>query len=273
MGKKRNRTTAVLLLVFGMGLSLLLYPTVSELWNRHHQTHAIVAYDRAINGLGEEDYRAMLAAAEAYNESLLALRFPFGEYEQLAGYEEALNVLGDGILGYISIPRLQTELPVYHGTTDGVLSGAVGHLEGSSLPVGGASTHAVLSGHSGLPSAKLFTDLDTLAEGDVFILTVLGRELLYEVDQISVVEPEEIEELYIREGEDLCTLVTCTPYGVNSHRLLVRGHRVWPETPQREIPRTGDGTPLLRSGLAAFFCAGGLIFCIWLGKGEQEVRV
>lgn len=240
MGKKRHMTTALLCLVFLMGLSLLLYPVVSNAWNRRHQTHAIVDYDRALRELEPADYAALFARAEAYNRALLTLRFPFTEYDAVEGYEEALNVVGNGIMGYITIPKLQTELPIYHGTSDGVLSGAVGHLEGSSLPVGGESTHCVLSAHSGLPSAKLFTDLDALAEGDVFVLSVLDRELMYEVDQILVVEPERVEALYVQAGEDYCTLVTCTPYGVNSHRLLVRGHRVEAAEEDRAIPYTGD---------------------------------
>lgn len=267
MGKKRDLTTAALLLVLGMGLSLLLYPAVSECWNRRHQTQAIVAYDKALRELSEADYQALFAAGEAYNRALQELRFPFTEYDRVTGYEETLNVLGNGIMGYITIPKLQTELAIYHGTSDGVLSGAVGHLEGSSLPVGGAGTHCVLSGHTGLPSAKLFTDLDTLGIGDVFVLTVLDRELVYEVDQILVVEPGEVEALYVSEGEDLCTLVTCTPYGVNSHRLLVRGHRVEAAGQERVIPYTGDDAPLWEQ-IARFILCGAGLWCMGRRRGK-----
>lgn len=258
MRKKRSMTTALLCLVFFMGLSLLLYPAVSNAWNRRHQTRAIVDYERGLGSLTPADYDALFARAEEYNRALRELKFPFTEYDVVAGYEEALNVLGNGIMGYITIPKLQTELPIYHGTSDGVLSAAVGHLEGSSLPVGGGSTHCVLSAHSGLPSAKLFTDLDTLEPGDVFSLSVLDRVLVYEVDRIQVVEPKQVEALYVQAGKDYCTLVTCTPYGVNSHRLLVRGHRVEPTERSQPIPYTGDDAPVALLGAMFIICGAGI---------------
>lgn len=213
--------------MFLLGIGLLLYPTVSDYWNGLHQSRAIASYDAAVQELDTAQYDEMLAEARAYNETLLQnpARFTSTEAET-AHYRELLDVSGTGIMAYVEIPKLGTRLPVYHGTDDAVLQIAVGHIEGSSLPVGGAGTHTVLSGHRGLPSAKLFTDLDQLENGDRFVLHVLGDALWYEVDQILTVLPEEMDALAIDAQEDYCTLVTCTPYGVNTHRLLVRGHRV-----------------------------------------------
>lgn len=217
--------------MFLAGIGLLLYPTVSDYWNGLHQSRAIASYDAAVQELDTTRYDEMLADARAYNEALLQnpARFTPTE-EETARYRELLDVSGTGIMAYVEIPKLGTRLPVYHGTDDAVLQIAVGHTEGSSLPVGGAGTHAVLSGHRGLPSAKLFTNLDQLENGDRFVLHVLGDELWYEVDQILTVLPHEMDALAIEAGQDYCTLVTCTPYGVNTHRLLVRGYRVAGET-------------------------------------------
>ena len=224
---KKHLPTVILIVVFLTGLSLLLYPTVSDWWNSFHQTRAIAAYQEAVSALDEEDYEEIRNAAVAYNEELKSKLDPFHPTaEETLRYNEMLNVAGNGIMGYIEIPLLRCELPFYHGTDEGVLAKAVGHIEGSSLPVGGNGTHCVLSGHRGLPSAKLFTDLDRLKEGDVFLLHVLEETLTYEVDQILIVEPDDISALAVDENKDYCTLVTCTPYGVNSHRLLVRGHRI-----------------------------------------------
>ncbi len=226
--KKDSLMTAVLVGVFLLGLAILLYPTVSDWWNRRVTTRAIAAYDSAVGEMDETDYTAYFEAAEEYNEVLAAL----GAALTIAApelfdedYWETLDISGTGIMGYITIEKINVQLPIYHGTSDGVLQIAAGHLQGSSLPVGGESTHAVISAHRGLPSAKLFTDLDQLEEGDTFTITVLDRVLTYEVDQISIVLPNEIESIYIEEGKDYCTLMTCTPYGINSHRLLVRGVR------------------------------------------------
>lgn len=196
------------------------------------KSRAIAAYSEQVAGIDDNQYDAIWAAAEAYNESLVEnpASFAMTEEEQEA-YEQLLDVV-NGVMGYIKIPSIDVTLPIYHGTDEAVLQVAVGHLEWSSLPVGGESSHCVISGHRGLPSAKLFTDLDKLYEGDTFSLYILDEVLTYEVDQIRIVEPQELEELTIEAGQDLCTLVTCTPYGVNSHRLLVRGHRV--ETPEEE---------------------------------------
>lgn len=226
MKRKLHISTIILVLLLLAGIAVLLYPTVSDLWNSHTQSRSIVEYNSVVADLSQEDYEAEFAKADFYNEALNELAFPMIDYEEIDGYEDVLNVAGNGIMGYIEIPCINVTLPIYHGTDEAVLNVAVGHLEGTSLPVGGESTHCVLSGHRGLPSAKLFTNLDKLAEGDTFTITVLDRLLTYEVDQVLVVEPQNFEDLAVVEGEDYVTLMTCTPYGVNTHRLLVRGRRV-----------------------------------------------
>ncbi len=238
---RRRKSTIVLLLVFLIGLSLLLYPTVSDYWNSFHQSQAIAGYAEAVADLDNAAYEHYWADAQAYNEALPdnSRRYQPTEAEH-ARYESLLNISGNGIMGYIEIPAIGVSLPVYHGVEDTVLQIAIGHIEGTSLPVGGLGPHCVVSGHRGLPSAKLFTDLDKLAAGDVFLLRVLDEVLTYEVDQIHIVEPDEVELLEIVEGEDLCTLVTCTPYGINSHRLLVRGHRVENQESASAIRVTAD---------------------------------
>ncbi len=225
--RARRTTTIFLILVFVVGLSLLLYPTVSDWWNSFHATQAIAAYDETIVNMSEDDYREVWDSAVAYNESIAqnGIHWILGD-EERENYNAQLNVGGTGIMGYIEIPEIECMLPIYHGTDDSVLQIGVGHIEGSSLPVGGETSHCVLSGHRGLPSAKLFTNLDELAEGDIFVIRTLNETLTYEVDQIRIVLPDELSDLELVEGADLCTLVTCTPYGVNSHRLLVRGHRI-----------------------------------------------
>ena len=229
--KNKKISTIVLALIFAAGLALLLYPTVSDVWNKMHQSRAIVQYTRQVETLDPARFADLWAQAEAYNRTLLDNPDRFQDPEaQLAACEQLLVVSDTDVIGTLEIPGIGVTLPIYHGTSEGVLQVGVGNVEGSSLPTGGAGTHCVLSGHRGLPSARLFTDLDQLTEGDTFILHVLDETLTYEVDQISVVEPDDISLLEIEAGEDLCTLVTCTPYGVNSHRLLVRGHRV--ETPE-----------------------------------------
>ena len=222
-----RKITLILLAVFFLGLSLLLYPAVSSYWNSITQSKVVEDYDAMLKSLTPKDYSDIFDAADDYNARLAALGFPLLEHTQLsAEYSAALNASGDGVMGYIDIDKIQVKLPIYHGVSDGVLSHAVGHIEGSSLPVGGASTHCALSAHRGLPSAKLFTDLDKLEVGDTFRITVLDRAMIYEVDQIRTVLPDDVSDLLITEGEDYCTLITCTPYGINTHRLLVRGHRV-----------------------------------------------
>ena len=225
--KKINISTIILILIFLVGMSLLLYPTISDYWNSFHQSRAIAKYTEQVAELNNDLYKQLWEDAAAYNERLLTKlnRYKMTS-EEKAEYESLLNVSGNGIIGYIEIEKIDCSLPVYHGTAESALQIAAGHIEGTSLPVGGASTHCVISGHRGLPRSKLFTNLDRLVEGDTFELHILDEILTYEVDQISVVEPDEVEKLEIEEGKDYCTLVTCTPYGINTHRLLVRGHRV-----------------------------------------------
>ena len=223
---KKHITTILLILVLVVGLSLILYPTIADWWNSFHQSRAIADYDAILSEMKEEDYTHLFEAAMAYNEQLRQLKFPLMYYDQVPGYDDLLDITGTGIMGYIDIPSIQVELPIYHGTSEGVLQIAAGHVEGSSLPTGGENTHCVISAHRGLPSARLFTDLDKMQIGDTFTLSVVDRILTYEVDQILVVLPHEVEPLYVQEGEDYCTLVTCTPYGINTHRLLVRGTRI-----------------------------------------------
>lgn len=225
--KKSNFITIFLVMILLAGLSLLLYPTFSDYWNSFHQSRAIASYSDAVEELDDEDYETFWQAAVEYNEEMAATgnRFSLSEEEE-EEYNKLLDITGTGIMGYVEIPSIQCSLPIYHGTDDAVLQIAAGHIEGTSLPVGGESSHCVISGHRGLPSAKLFTDLDQLVEGDVFMLRVIDEVLTYEVDQILIVEPYDLDALQIEDGKDYCTLVTCTPYGVNTHRLLVRGHRI-----------------------------------------------
>jgi len=219
--------TLLLVAVMLVGIGLLLYPTVSDYWNSFHQSRAVMSYAEHVSDMNAEEYDRLLSEARDYNRRFEqdGLDWNLTE-EEKAEYESVLNVDRSGVMGYIKIPKINVMLPVYHGTEENVLQSSIGHLEGSSLPVGGESTHCLLSGHRGLPSARLFTDLDQLREGDTFTMTVLNETLTYEVDHIWIVEPEDLSHLQIEEGKDLCTLITCTPYGINTHRLLVRGHRI-----------------------------------------------
>ena len=246
---KKRLPTLILTLCFLIGLALLLYPQVSNWWNARHASHAIVDYDAAKNMLSAADYSQLFRKAENYNEQIRQTDFPFMYHEKVAGYDEILNPDGSGMMGYITIEKINVQLPIYHGTSEGVLQKAVGHLTGSSLPTGGKGNHCVLSAHRGLPSAKLFSDLDRLREGDTFVLTVLDRQLHYAVDQILIVEPQDVEPLYPQADEDYCTLITCTPYGVNSHRMLVRGRRV--SVQKQEEPVVQDDAIMLPPYTAA----------------------
>jgi sortase A len=233
---KKRLPSIILVAILLLGLSLLLYPTLSSRWNQMHQSRMISQYTETVEALDDDQTEELWAAAVAYNTALAQTPTQFNlSEEKLAEYESILNVTEDGLMGYIEIPTIDCYLPIYHGTEETTLLSGVGHLTGSSFPVGGESTHCVLSGHRGLPSAKLFTDLNQLSEGDIFLLHVLDETLTYEVDQILIVEPDQIESLSITQGEDLCTLVTCTPYGINTHRLLVRGHRI--ETEEDVVER------------------------------------
>ncbi len=224
---KKHFTTLFIIIIILLGASLLLYPTVSDYWNSLRQSRAIASYVEEINNMDEERYNKILFDAAEYNKKLASTPHTLVlDKEQRKIYDAQLNITGNGIMGYIDIPEISCHLPIYHGVGNDVLQVAVGHMDGSSLPVGGESSHAVLSGHRGLPSAKLFTDLDKLAAGDVFIITVLNEAYTYEIYDISTVLPNEVDGLKIEKGKDLCTLVTCTPYGVNSHRLLLKGKRI-----------------------------------------------
>ena len=221
---KQKLSTIILVVIFLAGLSLLLYPTISDRWNAVHASQAVASYVDQVQELDQAEYDKIWNDAVAYNEALGSGSWDLGD--QKAAYERLLDITGTGIMGYIEIPNIRISLPIYHGTDESILQVAVGHLDWSSLPVGGEGTHCVLTGHRGLPSAKLFTNLDQMNEGDTFVIRVLNEVLTYEVDQIHIVEPEDVSDLQMEAGKDLCTLVTCTPYGVNSHRLLIRGHRV-----------------------------------------------
>lgn len=224
---KNNASNLILVLILLIGLSLLLYPSFADYWNSFTSSQAIASYTEQVANMDNDTYDQIWQEAYAYNAALTERKNVFRlTDEQMEEYNRLLDVSGLGIMCYIEIPAIDVSLPVYHGTDNTVLQIAVGHLDWTSLPVGGPGSHCVLSGHRGLPSAKLFTDLDMVKEGDVFMLQVLDETLTYEVDQIRIVEPRDTEDLLVVPGEDLCTLVTCTPYGVNSHRLLLRGHRV-----------------------------------------------
>ena len=264
---RKNLSTILLILVFLTGLSLLLYPSVSDYWNSFHQSRAIATYAGEVAALDDNTYEHLWQAAEDYNRTLVGRANPFLPMsgEEQAEYDSLLNVAGSGVMGYIEIPEIKCSLPIYHGTDEAVLQIAVGHIQGSSLPVGGVGTNCVLSGHRGLPSAKLFTNLDRLKEGDVFLLRVLDETLTYEVDQIRIVEPHQVEDLTIDPERDYCTLVTCTPYGVNSHRLLVRGHRIENQSGASSIRVTADAMqidPILVAPVVAVPLL--LLLLVWL---------
>ena len=224
---KKHLSTILLILILLAGIAIMLYPAVSDYVNSLHQSKAVSAYAESVENMDSEQYKEILEAARQYNSELAqkpqSSKLTAAEAER---YAQLLNVAGNGMMGYIKIPSINVSLPIYHGDSDLILQSAVGHMEWSSLPVGGEGSHCVLAGHRGLPSAKLFTHLDKVAEGDIFTLHVLNEVFTYEVDQILIVEPQDTEALQIVPGEDYCTLVTCTPYGINSHRLLVRGHRI-----------------------------------------------
>ena len=222
---KKNKTLIMVLLFF-MGLLILLYPSISDFYNEKRQSKVIVDYESLLKKLENEDYKELFKEADEYNQKLASSKYPFIYYKKIDNYNKILNVNSDGMIGYISIDKIKVELPIYHGTSEQVLSVAAGHLEGSSLPVGGTGTHAVLSAHRGLPTSKLFTDLDKLEIGDTFTVTILNRLMTYQIDQIEIVEPSDIEKLKINPNQDYLTLMTCTPYGINSHRMLVRGKRI-----------------------------------------------
>ena len=248
---KKNIITLLLVFVLLAGAGLLAYPTFSDWWNSFHQSRAVASYMDAVSDLSPVKYEEILADAEKYNQALSKKGFLWElNEEQEKEYLAQLDINDTGIMGYIDIPKIHVQLPIYHGTDEAVLQIAIGHLSGTSLPVGGGGTHCVVSGHRGLPSARLFTDLDKLVENDTFTITVLNKTITYEVDQIRIVEPTDLSDLKIEKGKDLCTLVTCTPYGINSHRLLVRGHRV--ENAQGDALVIADGMQIESIYIAPF---------------------
>lgn len=226
--------TVIFVFIFLLGLCIMLYPAFSNWWNSRVQSRAISNYDRAVGQLDNSAKERLLEIAEKYNRSLSELSDPLHDYNEVEGYEKVLDITGTGIMGYISIPKVNINLPIYHGTSPEVLNIAVGHLQGTSIPIGGKDRHAVISAHRGLPSAKLFTDIDQLIEDDTFTITILDEILTYEVDEINIVLPSETNKLNVVPGMDYVTLMTCTPYGINTHRLLVRAHRVNVETVESE---------------------------------------
>lgn len=265
---KGDKSTKVLLVILIAGLFLLLYPTVSNYWNQYHQTRAKAVYSHEVQEMDSKEYQQMLQEARAYNQRLMEKkdRYVLSE-EETREYEGLLDAGGTGVMGYLEIPELKIQLPVYHGVEESTLQAGIGHMPGTSLPTGGPGTHCVLTGHTGLASASLLTNLDQMEEGDIFALEVLDEKLTYQVDQIRVVKPEKLNDLQLVPGEDYCTLVTCTPYGVNSHRLLVRGRRV----ENQQIPLLlQNEAKLVSSRQTAPFIALILLgitgFCFWIKK-------
>lgn len=224
---KKNGLTLILLLILLIGAGLIAYPSFANWWNSFHQSRAVASYAETVANMNTEEYERIISKAQAYNRKLSrsGILWTLDEDEEKE-YKEQLDIGTSGIMGYIDIPKIDVMLPIYHGIDESILQVAVGHIPGTSLPVGGKGSHCVVSGHRGLPSARLFTDIDKLVEGDSFTITVLNKTLTYEVDQIRTVLPTDLSDLQIEKGKDYVTLVTCTPYGINTHRLLVRGHRI-----------------------------------------------
>ncbi len=259
---KKHWSTVLLVMMFTVGLSLLLYPTIADAWNRYLGSRAGDAYVAAVSSLSDEDYNKILEDARIYNQELTQKPNPFNpSEEEHENYMNQLKVKGTDVIGTIKIPVIRANFPIYHGTDEDTLQEAIGHLEGSSLPIGGPSTHTIISGHRGLPSAKLFTDLPELEIGDYFIFEVLDQTITYQVDQIKIVEPNDFTYLQIEEGKDLATLQTCTPYGINSHRLLVRGHRV-DNLPDDFVNARSEAVLLNRNVVAIFI---GIVIFVVLG--------
>ena len=223
---RKHKVVIFLTLGFLVGICILLYPAFSDFWNSKTQSRAITDYESVLDNLDENEYSAIFERAHAYNKALYETNYPLMDYKNVPGYYDTLRITDNDMIGYLKIDRIGVELPIYHGTSDDVLNRGVGHLEGSSLPIGGENTHSIMSAHRGLPSSKLFTDLDRMEKGDTFQIVVLDQVLTYQVDYIKVIEPTDVSDLQIIKGGDYCTLFTCTPYGINTHRLLVRGVRI-----------------------------------------------
>ena len=277
--KKSHRlSNFILVLILLVGMGIVAYPSFSEYWNNLHQSRAIMGYAQRVAELTNEEYEAIWSAALNYNRQLLDLpnRWLIEKDEELsAEYAEQLNADGTGNMGFISIPKINVELPIYHGTSDEVLQTSIGHITGTSLPAGSThsdeenyekpdyASHSVLSGHRGLPSARLFSDLDAMEVGDIFYLTILDQTLTYEVDKITVIEPEDLTEMEILPGRDLCTLMTCTPYGINTHRLLVRGTRIENEKKRLDVRLTADGIKIDPLYVAPFIAVPVLVLMVF----------
>lgn len=274
MGKKRL-ISLILSIACLTGLMMVLYPTVSDVWNQRHSSHSIASYNETVELVDDSAYAAEWQKALSFNAKLRELKgYDLGE-ELLAEYYATLDLSGLGILGYVQIPKINVELPIYHGTSEGVLQIAVGHIEWSSLPTGGPSTHCVVSGHRGLASARIFTDLPKLDLGDVFYVRVLNELLTYEVDQIRTVMPNDVEDLKVVEGEDYFTLVTCTPYGINTHRLLVRGHRIENTVEAKKLYVSSDAVrvePLIVVPLLAAPIIGTLVLLVFIVADIRNSR-
>ena len=271
---KKNWTTILLVVIMLVGIGLFAYPTFSDYWNSFHQSKAVASYVENVTNMNKEEYDRLWNEAVAYNEKLAdsGIQWIMTD-EEKKEYNEYLKVDDSGIMGYVDIPVIDCLLPIYHGIDESVLQVAIGHIEGSSLPVGGKGSHCIISGHRGLPSARLFTDLDKMVEGDIFMLHTLDATLTYEVDQIRIVEPTDLSDLQIEEGEDLCTLVTCTPYGINTHRLLIRGHRIANREDGGNVRISADATQLDPVQVAPFLAAPILmVLLIWVFFGSRRRR-
>lgn len=236
---KKKIIKLIIPIIFLLGLSILLYPMISQYWNSKVQSQVITNYEKTISNIEKKEYTSILENAQNYNKQLYELDYPLVQYKEIPNYSNLINVNNKGMMGYIQIDKIKVKLPIYHSTSSSVLNIAVGHLEGSSLPIGGLNTHSVLSAHRGLPSSKLFTNLNKLEIGDTFVITILDKKLTYQVDKIIIVEPSDVSNLEIEEGKDYVTLMTCTPYGINTHRLLVRASRIENQE-TKEIVVTSD---------------------------------
>ena len=267
---KDHKVTVILMAIMALGIGLLSYPSVADWWNSFHQSRAVASYASSVAKMDTSEYDKLIAEAEDYNKKIADTGVIWNmTEEESAEYESILDITGTGIMGYIDIPKINVQLPIYHGTDESVLQIAIGHIAGSSLPIGGKNTHCIVSGHRGLPSAKLFTDIDKMTEGDVFTMTVLDRTVTYEVDQIRIVEPTNLSDLQIVDGKDYCTLVTCTPYGINTHRLLVRGHRIKNLNGDADI--VADGLQIQPVYVAPFIALPILIILIvWMFVSTQS---
>lgn len=274
--KKSKRSLIVniiLIAALAAGLCIMIYPSFSNWWNSNKQSRAIATYDRKVSSMDNAEKEKQLERARKYNSELAKLSAPLSEYTELKGYDQILDITGTGIIGYIEIPKINTYLPIYHGTSPEVLNVAVGHLEGTSFPIGGKGCHAVISAHRGLPSAKLFTDIDQLAEDDIFRITVLDEVLEYEVDETATVLPYEMDRLSAVPDKDYVTLMTCTPYGINTHRLLVRAHRLETDAPHVvKVPT--DAIPVDEIKVLPFIVipvlAGLVIFWVFTGRQDKK---